>query len=293
MTPSGAVVVGLVATAAAGVLWPATNPDQSRLRALVTAGRLAGPPRPARDEASATSAASADRRWSRWRGPPGRPAAIAGAVTVGGLVGSAVGFGAGVAAALVVLTVAFRLRSGALRRRRTARDAAVHAGLALVVAELTAGTRTGDALTAGAEAAGPFGDVFREVGAAIEHADEVPEAIGAVPPEVMPMIAAVAVATRSGSPLADVLDRARADVADRMATSRGVTSALAGARASATLLGALPVLGVVLGSGLGGAPLAVLFGTALGHGLLAVGTALSAVGVLWTDRLTTAAERPP
>jgi tight adherence protein B len=283
VTAAGAIVVGLVATALAIALWPAPNPGTPRFRALVAAGRLADPSPRSRGLRSA-------EHW--WRRPLARPVAVA-AVTIGGLVGGGMGLGVGVSAALVALTVWSCLRSIAIRRRQAARDAAVHAGLALVVAELTAGTRPGDALRAATDVAGPFADAFGLVADTIEHGDEMSFAIEDAPPEVAPMMAAVAVATQSGSPLAAVLDRAREDVADRIATSRELTSTLAGARASAAVLAALPVLGVVLGTGLGGAPLAVLFGTSLGHGLLAVGTALTAVGVLWTDRLTRAAERPP
>jgi Flp pilus assembly protein TadB len=37
----------------------------------------------------------------------------------------------------------------------------------------------------------------------------------------------------------------------------------------------------------------VLFRTSVGHGALAAGAVLTAVGVVWTERLISRAERPP
>jgi tight adherence protein B len=78
-----------------------------------------------------------------------------------------------------------------------------------------------------------------------------------------------------------------------MGIARDLAAAVSGARASAALLAVLPLLGVAMGVGLGAAPLEVLFRTSVGHGALGVGTVLTAVGVLWTERLISGAERPP
>ena len=78
-----------------------------------------------------------------------------------------------------------------------------------------------------------------------------------------------------------------------MATARDLAAAVSGARASAAMLAVLPALGIAMGLGLGAAPLQVLFRTSVGHGLLAAGTVLTAVGVLWMERLVSGAERPP
>jgi tight adherence protein B len=78
-----------------------------------------------------------------------------------------------------------------------------------------------------------------------------------------------------------------------MGIARDLAAAVSGARASAALLAVLPVLGVAMGVGLGAAPLEVLFHTSVGHGALAAGTVLTAVGVLWTEHLISGAERPP
>jgi tight adherence protein B len=60
---------------------------------------------------------------------------------------------------------------------------------------------------------------------------------------------------------------------------------LAGVRASATLLGVLPVLGLALGSALGTNPLHTMLTEPLGEGCLLVGFLLEVVGLRWTDRL--------
>ncbi len=61
---------------------------------------------------------------------------------------------------------------------------------------------------------------------------------------------------------------------------------LAGARATATVLAGLPVLGIGLGELMGAAPLQVLFGGGAGGVMLVVGTGLVALGLLWTDKIT-------
>ena len=60
---------------------------------------------------------------------------------------------------------------------------------------------------------------------------------------------------------------------------------LAGARATATVLAGLPVLGVGLGQLMGAAPLGILLAGGLGGIMLVVGTALVCAGLLWTDRI--------
>ena len=50
-------------------------------------------------------------------------------------------------------------------------------------------------------------------------------------------------------------------------------------------MAARPVMGVLLGSGMGVDPLAVLLGTPLGNVLLVVGVALMCAGLLWSARI--------
>lgn len=269
--------------------WPISSVDQHRLRRLAEAGRLgrvtkSADPRPR-------------LRARNWPGRmlPGPTVALAVAAVIGVATGARYGGGLGVAAALIPAVAWRLLRARALRRSRAIRARALNAALGLACAELAAGTRIDHALQAAAEAAGPFEAAF---GAAARAVGEASDPVAAVvtadtAAELRPMVAALQIAMRSGAPIAAVLDRARSDVAERAALARDLAAAVSGARASAALLAVLPALGVAMGVGLGAAPLRVLFGTSAGHGLLATGAVLTALGLLWTERLISAAERPP
>jgi tight adherence protein B len=52
------------------------------------------------------------------------------------------------------------------------------------------------------------------------------------------------------------------------------------------VLAALPVLGVLLGEGIGAGPWHVLTGTSSGLALLVLGTGLACAGILWSGRIT-------
>jgi tight adherence protein B len=88
-----------------------------------------------------------------------------------------------------------------------------------------------------------------------------------------------------GRSLQQVATGLRADDAAR----REVRSVLAPARATARILAALPAFGLLLGASLGGQPVRWLLGTAAGCGCLLLGVVLSAVGMVWVDRMARAA----
>ncbi|MBC7267368.1 MAG: type II secretion system F family protein, partial [Streptomyces sp.] len=98
-------------------------------------------------------------------------------------------------------------------------------------------------------------------------------------------------ATRHGVELAEVVDGLRADVASRRERAVRTHATLAGPRATAVILTALPGLGVLLGAGFGADPLGVLLGGTLGGALCLVGAVLLAAGLLWTDRIAGGAGR--
>ncbi|SDK31971.1 tight adherence protein B [Actinopolyspora mzabensis] len=93
-------------------------------------------------------------------------------------------------------------------------------------------------------------------------------------------------AERYGVPLARLLETAQTDLEHRLRAERDVEAKLAGARATAAVLLALPALGLALGQASGAGALAVLTTTPLGHVLLLSGTGLLCGGVLWVQRLT-------
>lgn len=97
------------------------------------------------------------------------------------------------------------------------------------------------------------------------------------------------IAEASGCPLADVLTRfaAQLEVEDDAEAAR--QTALAGPKATVTLLTWLPLLGLGLGICLGVDPLAMLVGTPLGVAALAAGVVLTIAGRIWSARLVRAA----
>ncbi|QHK20375.1 hypothetical protein GU243_12210 [Pseudarthrobacter psychrotolerans] len=97
------------------------------------------------------------------------------------------------------------------------------------------------------------------------------------------------IAEASGCPLADVLARfaAQLEVEDDAEAAR--QTALAGPKATVSLLTWLPLMGLGLGIALGVDPLAILIGTPLGMAALAAGVGLTIVGRIWSARLVRAA----
>ena len=94
----------------------------------------------------------------------------------------------------------------------------------------------------------------------------------------------------SGAGLAQAADRlAIAETATQQARAE-VTAQLAGPRATAKVLAGLPVVGVILGSGLGASPIAWLVGSFWGWLVLAFGIGLEFLGLWWISRLTNAVE---
>jgi tight adherence protein B len=97
------------------------------------------------------------------------------------------------------------------------------------------------------------------------------------------------IAEASGCPLADVLARfaAQLEVEDDAEAAR--QTALAGPKATVTLLTWLPLLGLGLGICLGVDPLAMLIGTPIGIAALVAGILLTVTGRIWSARLVRAA----
>ncbi|QXT62455.1 type II secretion system F family protein [Tessaracoccus palaemonis] len=97
------------------------------------------------------------------------------------------------------------------------------------------------------------------------------------------------VAERSGAPVAAVLGRTSESLRAERALAGVVEAELAAARASGRIMAALPFGAVLLGTAAGADPVAFLLASPAGGVLVLVGTVLTAVGVLWIDRL---AENP-
>jgi tight adherence protein B len=113
---------------------------------------------------------------------------------------------------------------------------------------------------------------------------------GATEPRIWDRLAACFdIAEASGCPLADVLTRfaAQLEVEDDAEAAR--QTALAGPRATVSLLTWLPLMGLGLGIALGVDPVAILVGTPLGLAALAAGLVLTVAGRMWSARLVRAA----
>lgn len=95
-----------------------------------------------------------------------------------------------------------------------------------------------------------------------------------------------------GLAVAALMQAAQRDIAAQQSFSAHVEAGMAGARASATLLGCLPVLGVLLGQLIGARPVEFLIGGP-GGALALVGMSLVCAGLLWSDRITARAGGRP
>jgi tight adherence protein B len=93
-------------------------------------------------------------------------------------------------------------------------------------------------------------------------------------------------ASDQGLAIATLMRAAQRDIAERQRFSARVSSSMAGARATATILAGLPVLGVLLGQLIGARPLSFLLSGHAGGWLLVVGSLLACGGLLWCDRIT-------
>lgn len=97
---------------------------------------------------------------------------------------------------------------------------------------------------------------------------------------------------RTGAAVADLLDTLARALRDEREGQLSRRAALAAPTATARVLVALPLLGVLLGEVVGARPVAVLVGTGAGRVSALVGLVCAVTGVLWTRRLLRAAGRP-
>jgi tight adherence protein B len=101
------------------------------------------------------------------------------------------------------------------------------------------------------------------------------------------------IAAASGCPLADVLTRLAAQLEAEDDAEAARQTALAGPKATVTLLTWLPLLGLGLGVALGVDPLSILLGTPFGMTALAAGVGLTVAGRIWSARLVRSAIGTP
>ncbi|MEV7724439.1 hypothetical protein AB0P15_06855 [Streptomyces sp. NPDC087917] len=185
-------------------------------------------------------------------------------------------------------------------RARAARAAGVVALCGAVVGELRAGAQPGQALTAGVRrmveepggpgaaeagvlAAAAFGG---DVAGALREAAREPGGEG-----LAGMAACWRVSVDGGAGLAAGLDRLEGALRAERDREESLRAQLAGAKSTAVVLALLPLVGLLIGTGLGADPLLVLLHSPMGWGCLLVGGVLEALGLLWCRRIVRAGER--
>src|SRR5690606_14577522 len=97
-------------------------------------------------------------------------------------------------------------------------------------------------------------------------------------------------AVEAGAGLTALIDRVEATLRAAEAHRQDVAAQLAGPRATARLLAALPALGLLMGAALGMSPLTFLFSGPAGLTCLLTGATLNACGLWWTRHLVQRAE---
>ncbi|WP_234351436.1 type II secretion system F family protein [Streptomyces sp. XY413] len=192
------------------------------------------------------------------------------------------------------------LRARARERARSARAAEVVALCGAAVGELRAGAQPGQALTAAIRrtAAGPGGPGAAEAGvlAAAAFGGDVPGALRQAAREpgaegLAGMAACWRVSVDGGAGLAAGLDRLEGALRAERDRQESLRAQLAGARSTVLVLALLPLVGLLIGTGLGADPLRVLLHTPMGWGCLLAGRVLEAMGLLWCRRIVRAGER--
>lgn len=180
--------------------------------------------------------------------------------------------------------------------RRNARQTARRAAAADVVLALAAELATGLPPETALMRAGADRDFMAGSVGAARVGGDIPSALRG-DGEAFQLTALVALAAvwqvsaGSGAGLADAAYRLGTAALQRERMRRELASQMAGPRATARVLAVLPLVGLVLGSGLGGSPVAWLVGTPAGLAVLAAGVLLEVAGLLWVRRLVRGVER--
>ncbi|MET8947567.1 type II secretion system F family protein [Streptomyces sp. NPDC004542] len=284
---AGEVAMGaaLACVGAAAWLTGGRHRGARRARLLLAGGSVvgAGPP-------SARRIAGALRRLGgRFRGEWWAPAGGLALALLGASVVPAVAGAAGV-------PVLRRIRlDREARRARERRGDAVIALCGALAGEVRVGRQPGEALLFAARESGGLGEAQASVLAAARFGGDVPGALAGAARQpgaegLLGLAACWRVAVDQGAGLAAGLDRLDAALRAERDQRADLRVQLAGARATAVMLAALPVLGLLLGTAMGAAPLHVLLHSGAGMGCLLVGGLLEAAGLWWSARIVRAAE---
>ena len=191
----------------------------------------------------------------------------------------------------------------ALRRRR-AQDAAARErarlaeALGALAVELRIGRPVPDALDVAAQAAcGPAAEALAAAAASYRWGGDLAGTLDRPDSAAQDALAALAVClavcARSGHGLAHAVERVRDSCRVQEEQRSAVETGLAGPRATAVLLAALPLAGLALAGLLGADPAHVLLGTPAGWVCVVLGVGLDGLGLLWARRIASSAASGP
>lgn len=190
-------------------------------------------------------------------------------------------------------TAALRRRQRLAQQRRERESAALQAALDVLVGELRIGAHPVSAFgTAAGEVCGPVGDGMRAVAARARLGADVAAGLDEVaansplPRHWEGLAVCWRLAHTHGLSIATLMRTAQRDIVERERFSARVSAAMAGPRATATVLAGLPAAGIGLGQLIGAEPLAFLLAPGAGGWLLIIGVLLACAGLLWSGRIT-------
>ncbi|MEU2226851.1 type II secretion system F family protein [Streptomyces sp. NPDC018347] len=229
------------------------------------------------------------RRSGRWGA---EWAALAAGMLIGLLGASVIPVVAGAAGVPVLRRVRLARQERSATERRT--DAVIVLCGALA-GEVRSGWQPGAALLRAARDCDGLGDAQAAVVAAARFGGDVPGALATAARQpgaegLLGLAACWRVAVDQGAGLAAGLDRLDGALRAERDQRADLRAQLAGARATAVLLAALPALGLLLGAAMGADPLRVLLHSGAGFGCLTAGAVFEAAGMWWATRIVRGAE---
>lgn len=195
------------------------------------------------------------------------------------------------AAAVAVGTYLLRRRRQVRRQNAEQESRALETALDMLAGELRVGAHPVAAFrAAAAELDGPVGVSFRAVAARAMLGADVPgglrnaAASSALPGQWERLAVCWDLAQQHGLTMTLLIRAAQRDIGERTRFRAGVTAGMAGARATAAVLTALPLVGIALGQAIGAEPVRYLLSGG-GGWLLLTGVVLACCGLLWSDRI--------
>ena len=203
-----------------------------------------------------------------------------------------------VAAALVTGAVVARRRQAGRRARRRSEAAALRDALDVLVGELRVGAHPVTAFgVAAGEVDGPVAAAMGAVasrghlGADVSAGLRAAAGASELPGHWERLAVCWQLAQTHGLAIATLMQAAQRDIAERERFSAKFDAGLAGARATAGILAALPLFGIALGQLIGADSLGFLMAGGVGGWLLVTGVALCCLGLWWSDRIASKALR--